>query len=264
MAGCADDAADRADWLDFFFVVDTLTVADSSLSEMLSERDSTPERPWRVLGLGSRTLLWSPSHGSRAAYALAGLPRDVMEVPYWPGWSRTCGAAGGSTVFAAVNFVYRVRVYRTGGTPLDSIVEAPEAWRQAPRLKRGAFSGQLGDDETHAQTREEMRTYLRSASFITGLAAVSDSVLVVAHGRHVESPPGPAGDLGHAVAPGCCRLLGLGVRSDYVNVYVNGRRVVADAPAPGEILGYWSGRVVFGRRAPGHAGYTLTEYVWTG
>ena len=58
------------------------------------------------------------------------------------------------------------------------------------------------------------------------------------------------------------RLLGLTAMSEYVNVYVDGRRLVTDAPAPGEILGYGPGRVVFARRMPGQAGYRLTEYAW--
>lgn len=264
VAGCADDAADRAEWLDYFNVVDTLAVADSSLLEMISERDAAPERPWRVTGLGPETLLWSPSHGSSAADALMGLPRDVGNTPYWGSWSHIHGAQGGSTVFAAVNFVYLVRVYRDGGL-IDSIGTAPESWRQAPRLKQGAFSGQSAfSGQIREETGEEMRAYLRDATFITGLAAISDSVLVVAHGRYTEGLAGPAGDVDRAVSPGRASN-GLPVtRSDYVNIYVNGRRVVADAPAPGEILGYWSGRIVFGKRASGHAGYTLTEYVWSG
>ena len=48
--------------------------------------------------------------------------------------------------------------------------------------------------------------------------------------------------------------------SDYVNVYVAGKRVVTDASTPGEILGYGPGRVVFGKRMASQSGYILSEF----
>ena len=180
-----------------------------------------------------------------------GIPRDVGEVPYWPSWMRIYGATTGSTVFAATNFTYAIRVY--GGDGVDSISVAPPSWRQARRPERGEFA---------YSTAAEDRAYFRSFTFLTGLAAVSDGVLIVTHGRYVDVPDGPAGRLDQIVGGYPARLLGLTAMSEYVNVYVDGRRLVTDAPAPGEILGYGPGRVVFARRMPGQAGYRLTEYAW--
>ena len=106
-----------------------------------------------------------------------------------------------------------------------------------------------------------MCAYLRDATFITGLAAVSDSVLVVTHGRYL----GAGADRGGTLNGPCDEpwsLAKLTDRSEYANVFVHGVNVVRDTRAPGEILGYASGRVVVVR--PGGGGgdssYTLVEY----
>ena len=252
VAGCSAPAG-NADWGAHFEVVDTLTVADSVLSQLLSQRDSAPERPWRVAGLGTEAWMPSPAAGRRAADAFMGIPRDVGEVPYWPSWMRIYGATMGSTVFAATNFTYAIRVYGGDGIGVDSISEAPPSWRQARRPEMGEFA---------YSTAPENRAYFRSFTFLTGLAAVSDGVLIVTHGRYLDVPDSPTGRLDQIVGAYPGRLLGLTAMSEYVNVYVDGSRLVTDAPAPGEILGYSPGRVVFARRMPGQAGYTLTEYAW--
>ena len=105
-------------------------------------------------------------------------------MPYWPSWHRSVGAIGGATVFGASNFVYTIRQYTWEGTVLDSIAEAPSSWRPARLLQRGAFS-----DQNH----DEMREYLKGATFVVGMAAVSDAVVVVAHGRYLDSPTDAGG-----------------------------------------------------------------------
>lgn len=101
-----------------------------------------------------------------------------------------------------------------------------------------------------------MCAYLRDATFITGLAA--DSVLVVTHGRYLGA--------GTGTLNGPCdepwSLAKLTDRSEYANVFVHGVNVVRDARAPGEILGYASGRVVVVRPSGGggDSSYTLVEY----
>lgn len=244
---------DRGSLSDFFVVSGSLVVADTTFRKLLSERDSV--RPWRVMGLGSQAWLWSPSHGKRAAQAATALPRSIGETPYWTSWHKVYGAVAGSTVFHAVNFEYLIRVYGPGGVLVDSIDVAPESWRQAPRPRASEFV--VAGGQGLGQDREAMCAYLEDATFITGMAAVSDSVLAVVHGRY--SAPDIAD-------PGCVGgPWSMETTSEYVNVFINGVNVVRDAPVPGEILGYGSGRIVFVRHAADavhhhDSSYTLVEY----
>ena len=249
---CVTNEPDEQESLsDLFLVSDSLIVADTTFRRLLGERDTG--RPWRVTGLGSQSWLWSPSHGRRAAQAITALPRSIGETPYWTGWHRVYGAVAGSNVFHAVNLVYLIRVYGPGGILVDSIDVAPKSWRQAPSPAQGDFV--VGGGRDLEQDREKMCAYLKDATFITGLATVSDSVLVVLHGRYSAN----------VVDPGCNKGPSTAVTSEYANVFVNGVNVVRDARAPGEILGYASGRIVFVRYAGDAArdddsSYTLIEY----
>lgn len=94
---------------------------------------------------------------------------------------------------------------------------------------------------------------------ITGLAAVSEGVLIVTHGRRIDVADDPDGSLKRLVG-GRPTYRGMSAISDYVNVYVAGKRVVTDASTPGEILGYGPGRVVFGKRMASQSGYILSEF----
>lgn len=238
---------------DFFVVSDSLVVADTTFRRLLGDRDSG--RPWRVAGLGSHAWLWSPLHGRQAAQAATALPRNIGETPYWTSWHKVYGAVAGSTVFHAVNLVYLIRVYGPGGVLVDSIDVAPESWRQAPRPAQGEFV--IAGGRGLEQDREAMCAYLEDATFITGMAAVSDSVLAVAHGRY---------SVADIADPGCVGgPWSMETTSEWVNVFVNGVNVVRDAPAPGEILGYGNGRIVFFRHVGGavhdhDSSYTLVEY----
>ena len=250
VAACSDDAQKPVQWQDVFHVVDSVTLSSDVLGQILGERGAGADlgAGWRAPFPGSSKMLRGPRQGERAAQFLVGLPREVGDVPYWPSWHRSVGAIGDATVFGASNFVYTIRQYTWEGTVLDSIAEAPSSWRPARLLPRGAFS-----DQNH----DEMREYLKGATFIVGMAAVSDAMVVVAHGRYVDSPTDAGGtdepSLLFARAP-----LGLTAATQYVNVYDRGARVVADAVGLGEIVGYGPGVVVFAKRR-GDA-YVLTQY----
>ena len=247
-AGCSQPV-DDAGWLDYFEPGDSLHVADSVLARLLSARDSSPNGIWRVRGLGSQGWLRSPADGRGAAEAVMGRPLDV---PYWPSWASVVGARAGGTVYGAMDFVYVVRAHGADGSWADSIFTDPPSWRQARRPEPGEFA-----DATDA----EIRAYFGTFDVITGLAAVSERVLIVAHGRLVDVADHPNALPRRVVgwrraSPATYAI------SDYVNVYVGGIRLVTDAPAPGEILGYGPGRVVIGRRAADGTGYILTEFAW--
>lgn len=249
VAGCTG-LGDDADWLDYFDPVDSLHAADSTLIQLLLARDSAPDGLWRVPGFGSNTWLVSPAAGRRAAEDVMGLPPDVWEVPYWPSWASVLGARVEGIVFGATNFTYVVRIYGDVGSWRDSIFAAPPSWRQAHRPEPGEFEN---------ATADEVRAYFGTFNVITGLAAVSEGVLVVTHGRLIDVADDPDGSLKRLVG-GRRTYRGMSATSDYVNVYVAGKRVVTDAPTPGEILGYGPGRVVFGKRMASQSGYILSEF----
>ncbi len=246
-------APQDGDWLDYFEVVDSVTMTDSVIRPLLMNRFRFPEQPWRVQGVGSESWLLTPADGEGAAREAMGSPPD-HDVPYWPSWTRTYGARTGATVFAAGTFTYVVRIYGAGAASGDSISAPPPSWVQGERPSMGQFPG---------PQEETANAYLRGLTVVTGLASVADSVLIVAHGRYRRMPFGrPADEIDHLLV-GDAPSSNPHVRvSDHLNLYVNGERVVTDAPATGEILGYGEGRVVFGRRLPEGAGTRVTEYVW--
>ncbi len=249
VTGCSG-LGDDAGWLDYFEAVDSLHVSDSTLTQLLSARDSAPNGLWRVPGLGSNAWLVSPAAGRRAAEDLMGLPPDVWEVPYWPSWASILGAKLEGIVFGATNLTYVVRVYGDVGSWRDSIFAAPPSWRQAHRPEPGEFE---------SATTGEVRAYFGTFNVITGLAAVSEGVLIVTHGRRIDVADDPDGSLKRLVG-GRPTYRGMSAISDYVNVYGAGKRVVTDASTPGEILGYGPGRVVFGKRMTNQSGYILSEF----
>lgn len=250
-AGCSEPGS-QVGWLDYFQPVDSLHIADSVLVPLLEQRDSARTGLWRVAGLGSGAWLRSPIDGERAADAMMGLPPDIGNVPYWPSWVSILGAKVELTVFAATDFAYVVRAYGTDGSWGDSIVTTPPSWRQARRPERGEFEDASASD---------LRAYFSSFNVITGLAAVSEGVLIVTHGRLVDVSDDLAGRLDQIIG-GRRAEPGMSVLSEQVNVYADGSSLITDAPAPGEILGYGLGRVVFGKRIAGRTGYILTEYAW--
>ncbi|MCE2398479.1 MAG: hypothetical protein J4F34_05455 [Gemmatimonadetes bacterium] len=250
-AGCSQPVED-AGWLDYFDPVDSLHVADSVLVRLLPARDSSPNGLWRVPGLGSQGWLRSPADGRRTAEAVMERPPDVDRVPYWPSWALVVGARAGGTVYGAMDFVYVIRAYGADGSWADSIFTAPPSWRQARRPEPGEFAN---------ATDAEVRAYFNTFDVITGLAAVSERVLIVAHGRFVYVADHRPNALGRVVGWRTASRATYAI-SEYVNVYVGGIGVVTDAPAPGEIFGYGPGRVVFGKRGGDRTGYILTEFAW--
>jgi hypothetical protein len=154
------------------------------------------------------------------------MPERVLATPYWPSIYSDIGAIAGSRVFAASNLFYPIYVFDHGGVVVDSLPTPPKSWKQAPPPNQGDFASESGDAWT---------TYLRNHTFIIGMAALSDSVLLVNHGHK----------RGHGVG-----LESLMPLPTTVDVYANGRRVVSDAPSPGEMVAYGFDRVFFLDRNP--------------
>lgn len=187
-------------------------------------RSSTP-------GLRTPGLAHLTSFGHDLARSVVPMPRAVVEVPYWGSISRSVAAPMGDGVFLATNLVYPIYRYAADGELLDSLNAPPASWRQARRPGLGEFV---------PGREEQFRTYLGSFSVIAALAVVADSVLVVAHGQLDPD----AGGLWVVVT----RTL---------DVYVGGRRIATDLPAPGELIAY-SGSSLFFLRGDA----TVSEYQW--
>ncbi len=257
LTGCSSRPGDepaRA-WADLFEVFAPVTVSDSTVS-LLTRRwsDEQAARSGSRLGWVPISVLRSGQpdpvlaedrgpeiatvtvSGEHLAASVSPIPRVVLETPYWTSWFRRLGAAGGGRAFVATNLVYPIFVYDEAGRLVDSLVSPPPSWKQARRPFLGEF---LPSRQT------ERNTYFKSFTVLKALAVVSDSVLVVSHGRHSGQADDP-----YALVP------------TTVDVYVGRRRTATDLPSPGELVAYSKTSLFFLQRFEQASGATLTEYAW--
>lgn len=237
---------------------DSVHVTERRLARLARGTPGGPARPQRVAGFdGGEQFVWLSSTGEDVARAVMGVPRKVQEVPYWGSYFQLLGAPSRSGTFAATNLFYPIRIFGRGGVLLDSLTEPPPSWRQARQPSHGEFP-----PEKHAQ----FAAYLQSFTIITGLAAVDDSVLIVAHGSFQKHPLGRHGRL-RWDEPQCDERSGqdrcLASITSSLDIYVNGSRIIFDEPAPGEIFGTAPGKVFFLKHDPSRRGWTIMEYIWT-
>ena len=97
------------------------------------------------------------------------------------------------------------------------------------------------------EEREEIREYRQSHTIITGLAAVSEHVFIVAHGRYELDPTDAGPD-------------DLVARTLWIDVYRDGERLIADYPSPGEILAFGQNVVLFLERRAAEGQWRISEY----
>ena len=253
LGGCGGDSG-SANWEDLFVELGTTTLTDSGLVELNRsiERAGSGPLSGHVLNSGA-TSVWTARQGEELARSLLGLPRAITATPYWTSFLRLSGAQSRGSAFAAVNLLYPIYIFGGDGTLIDSISSPPASWRQARRPARGEFS---------ADQPERIADYLRSFTVITGLAAIADSVLIVGHGEY-RADDGERGRWkwdGRVDRTATHRAHGLADITTVVDVYVEGRRVIADHPAPGEIFGNSTETVFFLRRDSTGAGWQIREY----
>ena len=235
---CGSGEPDQV-WSDLLDEGGSTLLTDSALLALQDSMGTSGDGPWRVKGVQSTaTFLWLPSHGRTAAESVMGVPRGILEVPYWGSWFRLQGAVGENYVLAATNLTYPVRIYDRGGLLRDSLTTPPPSWVQARRPTQGEFL---------PEAPERIREYRQSHTVITGLAALSEHVFLVAHGRYEVDPAGVRPD-------------GLVARTLWIDVYRDGERLIADQPSPGEILAYGHNVVLFLQRRPGEGHWKVTEY----
>lgn len=253
LGGCGGEAP-HPTWDDLFVELGTTALSDSALSEINRSIDYTNSRPLSAAVLNSAApYLWTARQGEELAHSVMGIPAAILDTPYWTGDFRLIGARSGGSVFAAVNLLYPIYVYGADGALIDSLANPPASWRQARRPKRGEFS---------PDNPERSVAYHRSHTVITGLAALADSVLIVAHGEYRASD-GSQGRWkwdGHSGRTAMFQTHGLSEVTTVIDVYFNGRRVISDQPAPGEIFGSGPGSVFFLKRDPAGTGWLLIEF----
>jgi len=237
----------RVTWDSLFQAVDSTELSDSALAEIHASMQQAGSRPWPVRDLHSSVeFLWTARQGADIAASVMDVPREVMDTPYWVSWARTVGAPSGDLIFAATSLLYPIRVYGADGTLLDSLGVPPASWRQARRPDLGEFPPERNRDLT---------AYLQTFTTITGLAALADSVLIVAHGEYRAD----ARSFPTTVIDG---EFGLSLVTSRLDVYVNGTRAISDEPAPGAIFGYSREAVLFLKSNSPEPGWKVIECRW--
>jgi hypothetical protein len=254
ITACAD--SHHVSWTDLFEVRDPVSLSDTTVSALTTwspdeENSRGPSGIARVSVSalrsgrpGSMTATRGGSSGFAVLTASAGAlgrsvappPLHVLDTPYWPSVFHRIGATNGDRIFVATNLVYPILVYDNAGELIDSVGRPPPSWRQARRPALGEFP---------PNRKEEWRDYLGSFTVISALAVLSDSVLVVTHGRlsAEEDPP--------------YRVVG-----GTTDVYLGKRRIAVDLPVPGELVAYSKTSLFFLTRPDGQRQGNLVEYVW--
>lgn len=189
---------------------------------------------------GSSGFAVTTVSGGEMARTVTFFPAHILDTPYWTGPMRQLGAIGGNRIFVATNLVYPIYIHTSDGILVDSVGQPPPSWRQARRPEIGEFP---------PSRRAEWHDYLRGITVISGLAVVSNSVLVVTHGRIEPRRTEPDGR-------------GYRTTTTHADIYRSGLLIAVDLPAPGELVAYSNTSLFFLQRSDGSPGGQLTEYVW--
>lgn len=164
------------------------------------------------------------------------IPRRVLEVPYWPSIMGRVAAQSGDSWAVATNIIYPIYLTR-GDIVVDSIAKPPVSWRIPRKPKSGEFM---------PAASEAWRKYKENLTLITGLAIITDSVILVNHGRYAPTPQAP-----HRI------------RHTVFDLYINKKRILSDVPSPGEILAYGKRSIFFIERDSSDGAETrVVEYAW--
>ena len=209
------------------------------LVSVSSLRSGNPESV-RARRDGSSGFARTTVSGRNLARSVTFYPSHILDTPYWTGRMRQIGAIGGDWIFVATNWVYPIFVYSSEGLLVDSVGQPPPSWQQARRPAVGEFP---------PSRRTEWRDYLRDITVISALAVMSDSVLVVTHGR-IE----PDEETNRAALDRHT--------TTHADIYLSGRLLAVDLPAPGELVAYSNTSLFFLERAEGSLGGQISEYVW--
>ena len=189
---------------------------------------------------GSSGFARTTAFGRALARSVTFYPSHILDTPYWTGRMRQVGAMGGERIFVATNWVYPIFIYSSDGLLVESVGQPPPSWRQARRPALGEFP---------PSRRTEWHDYLRAITVISALAVMSDSVLVVTHGR-IE----PDEETNRAALDRHT--------TTHADVYLSGRLLAVDLPARGELAAYSNTSLFFLERAEGSPGGQVSEYVW--
>ena len=254
LASCAD--SHPLSWADLFEVRVAVSLSEAGVSALTTWskeeqdrrapssfgqvsvsalRSGQPESA-TATGSGSSGFAMTTVSGRALASSVAPVPVHVLDTPYWPSVFRRLGATNGDRIFVATNLVYPILVYDNAGQLVDSVGRPPPSWQQARRPALGEFP---------PSRKREWHEYLSSFTVLSGLAVVSDSVLVVTHGRFWTEEGRP-----YRVVVGT------------IDVYLGSRRIAVDLPSPGELVAYSRTSLFFLSRPDGQQPGQLVEYVW--
>ena len=253
IASCAD--SHHLSWADLFEVRVAARLSEAGISALTTWSKEEQDRrapssfgqvsvstlrsgqPESITATGSASGFATTTVSGRAlASSVAPVPVHVLETPYWSSVFDRLGATNGDLIFVATNLVYPILVYDNAGHLVDSVGRPPPSWRQARRPALGEFP---------PSRKREWHEYLSSFTVLSGLAVVSDSVLVVTHGRFWTEEGHP-----YRVVVGT------------TDVYLGGRRIAVDLPSPGELVAYSRTSLFFLSRPDGQQQGQLVEYVW--
>lgn len=145
----------------------------------------TPSPRGPALAWGDSILLITSARARSAAITLmigwqpqwsvpSPAPASMMEYPYWNSFGRTLTAASPTLLFTAFSLRYPIYLYDRRGGLVDSLGSAPDSFRRAPMVERGAFAG--------SGARQRIETWLAKFDVIANLVVVNDTLLVVGHG----------------------------------------------------------------------------------
>ena len=245
-------------WEELFEVRSAVSLTEAGVAALIAyPNDSDP--PSSALGLvsvsslrtgnpesvrarrdGSSGFARTTVSGRDLARSVTSIPYHIVDTPYWTGRMRQIGAIGGDWIFVATNWVYPIFVYSSEGLLVDSVGQPPPSWQQARRPAVGEFP---------PSRRTEWRDYLRDITVISALAVMSDSVLVVTHGR-IEPEEGTY------------RTDRYRYPTTNADIYLSGRLLAVDLPAPGDLVAYSNTSLFFLQRSEGSLGGQVSEYVW--
>lgn len=222
--------------------------SDLSFDTLMTQQEF--ERAVSVQFLSGKLLILSRAPPSTNRLVVASLdgeplasffraPDNADQVPYWRSFYRevTTTTESGSIIVAATT-TYPILLLDARGNLIDSLSVVPAGWVPARRPDVGEFAG---------ARQSNVNDYLRSFTLITRLAMLSDSTLLVEHGRFDPAPRN--------------RWL---IRSEGLSVYRGTRMVEPWIEAPGRVLGTYQDRLFLLTSDPATPPWTITEYVAIG
>lgn len=142
---------------------------------------------------------------------------EIAEVPYWSNVAVDHVAVGSRALAIANSLKYPIWYYTSPEGPGRAFGEPPASWSGASRLKGDEFAGGRAGTQ-------KLGEWLNTFTVVAGLHMLSDSLILVSHGRYRTEPGMPMPEM-------------FRIHPYAVDVYdLAGRKLVEDVPLPGTII----------------------------